>query len=190
MPMVCAKVLRFDVGLEKIKPMMLTRCDAYAVGDVVTIDTVSLVESVVGNVRLAVLVLLGSIGAIWFAGGWWGSAEIEEDTAFIVPSGATLTSVANALEEQGLIDNADGFLLRAKILGSGDPVQAGEFNLPAGSSQARILDTFQHGQPIRRLVTIPEGLPSTAAGIYGYLGYEMVRDAKSGKMSADQLTAA
>ncbi|MFN6934975.1 MAG: endolytic transglycosylase MltG, partial [Tsuneonella sp.] len=59
-----------------------------------------------------------------------------------------------------LIASSDSFLLRAKILGSGDPVQRGEFALPAGASPATILDTLQHGQVIRRFVTIPEGLPS------------------------------
>ncbi len=68
--------------------------------------------------------------------------------------------MASALEEEGHIGSADAFLLRAKILGSSDPVQAGEFELPAGSSPASILGTLQHGQPIRRFVTVPEGMPS------------------------------
>jgi UPF0755 protein len=108
----------------------------------------------------AIAALVLAIGAIWFASGWWGGADVEEDTNFIVPSGATLTSVANKLEDEGLIGSADGFLLRARILGSGDPIKAGEFLLPSGASPARILDTFQHGEVIRRFVTIPEGLPS------------------------------
>ena len=95
-----------------------------------------------------------------FAAGWWGAAQFEEDTAFIVPEGATLTSVARKLEAEGLIGSADGFLLRARLLGSGDPIKAGEFLLPGGASPATILDTLQHGTVIRRFVTIPEGLPS------------------------------
>ncbi len=108
-------------------------------------------------VALGVL-LLGA--AAWFAAGWWGVAEVEEDTSFLVPSGATLTSVAAKLEAEGLIGSADSFLLRAKVFGSGEPVKAGEFLLPGGSSAATILDTLQHGEVIRRFVTIPEGLPS------------------------------
>jgi UPF0755 protein len=104
------------------------------------------------------ILLLGALA--WFAGGWWGSAQLDEDTSFLVPSGATLTSVAGKLEAEGLIGSADSFLLRAKVFGSGDPVKAGEFLLPAGASPATILDTLQHGEVIRRFVTIPEGLPS------------------------------
>ena len=74
--------------------------------------------------------------------------------------GASLTSVADKLGDEGLIANPEGFLLRAKLFGSSDPIMAGEFLLPAGASNAQILDTFQHGEVIRRFVTIPEGLPS------------------------------
>ncbi|RPF72510.1 endolytic transglycosylase MltG [Aurantiacibacter spongiae] len=108
----------------------------------------------------AVGVLIVAVLAGWFLAGWYGSAEIEEDTAFIVPSGATLTSTANKLAQVGVIGDADGFLLRAKLLGSGDPVKAGEFMLAANDSPAGILDTLQHGEVIRRFVTVPEGMPS------------------------------
>lgn len=104
--------------------------------------------------------IVGALAFGWFAYGWYGSANVDKETAFTVPDGATLTSVARKLEEDGLVGSADAFLLRAKILGSGDPVQRGEFALPAGASPATILDTLQHGQVIRRFVTVPEGLPS------------------------------
>lgn len=108
----------------------------------------------------AAAALVALIGAFWFAAGWWGSADVEEDTNFIVPTGSTLTSVAQRLDDEGLIATSEGFLLRAKILGSSDPIQAGEFLIPAGASPAQILDTFQSGDVIRRFVTIPEGMPS------------------------------
>ena len=113
-----------------------------------------------GCLAAAALALILAVGAVWFLSGWWGSAEVEEDTTFIVPSGASLTSVADKLAEEGLISNPDGFLFRAKIFGSSDPIMAGEFLVPAGASNAAILDTFQHGEVIRRFVTIPEGMPS------------------------------
>ena len=106
------------------------------------------------------LVALGALVLIWFAWGWYGGGPLEKDGAFTVPDGATLTSVASKLEDEGLIGSSSSFLLRAKILGSGDPVQRGEFAIPAGASPAKILDTLQHGQVIRRFVTVPEGLPS------------------------------
>ncbi|MCA0902543.1 endolytic transglycosylase MltG [Qipengyuania aquimaris] len=108
----------------------------------------------------AVAALVIAAAAVWFASGWFGSAQIEEDTPFIVPSGSTLTSVANRMEDEGVVASADAFLLRAKIFGGGAPIQAGEFLLPANASQSQILDMFQSGDVIRRFVTIPEGMPS------------------------------
>ncbi|MBX7531980.1 endolytic transglycosylase MltG [Qipengyuania sp. 1XM1-15A] len=106
---------------------------------------------------IAVILLAG---AALFAGSRMGSATVEEDTAFIIPAGSSLTSVAQKLEDEGLITSSDGFLLRSKIFGGSDPIQAGEFMLSAGMSQSEILDAFQNGDVIRRFVTIPEGLPS------------------------------
>ena len=103
---------------------------------------------------------LAFVSLAWFAWGWWGASSIEKDTAFIVPSGASVASVAKKLEKEGLVASAEAFRLRARVFGSGDPIKAGEFNIPAGASPATILDTFQHGQAIRRFVTIPEGMPS------------------------------
>lgn len=113
-----------------------------------------------GCALLALLVAVAIAAAAWFGFGWYSSGPIEEDVAFIVPSGSTLTSAARKLEEEGHIHSADAFLLRAKIFGGNDPIKAGEFMLPAGASASQILDTFQHGEVIRRMITIPEGMPS------------------------------
>ena len=113
-----------------------------------------------GGLIVGIGLLLLVAGGAWFAAGWYGGSKISEDSQFVVASGSTLTSVARKLEEDGHIASADAFLLRAKVLGGGDPVQAGEFMLQAGMSSSQILETFQNGDVIRRFVTIPEGMPS------------------------------
>lgn len=90
----------------------------------------------------------------------FGSASVEEETSFVIPSGSSLTAVAEKLEDEGLISSADGFVLRARLLGGSTPIQAGEFQLEPGMSQAEMLRAFQQGDVIRRFVTIPEGMPS------------------------------
>ena len=89
-----------------------------------------------------------------------GSATVEDETSFIVPAGSSLTSVAEKLEDEGLISSANGFLLRAKLFGGSQPIQAGEFLLTPEMGQDAILDAFQNGDVIRRFVTVPEGMPS------------------------------
>lgn len=90
----------------------------------------------------------------------FGSASVEEETSFVIPSGSSLTAVAEKLEDEGLISSADGFVLRARLLGGSTPIQAGEFQLEPGMSQADMLRAFQQGDVIRRFVTVPEGMPS------------------------------
>lgn len=111
--------------------------------------------------KAAVLAALAAIVLALFAGNIaFGSATIAKDTAFVIPQGSTLTSVAAKLEKDGLVSSGDGFLLRAKLLGGGKPVQAGEFQLTADMDLGDILDAFQSGDVVRRFVTIPEGMPS------------------------------
>jgi UPF0755 protein len=94
--------------------------------------------------------------------GWvfLGSANIAKDTSFTIPAGASVASVAEKLEAEGLITSASGFLLQARLFGSNSPIQAGEFLLKPGMSQGDILAAFQSGDVVRRFVTIPEGMPS------------------------------
>ncbi|HSG56173.1 MAG TPA: endolytic transglycosylase MltG [Paracoccaceae bacterium] len=113
-----------------------------------------------GCALVGLLVVAALLAAAWLAFGWYSSGPVEEETAFIVPSGSTLTSAARLLEEEGLIGSADAFLLRAKVFGGSEPIQAGEFLLPEGASPSQILAIFQSGQVLRRFVTVPEGMPS------------------------------
>lgn len=91
---------------------------------------------------------------------WYADGPLEEDRNFIVPQGSSLASVADKMEEEGLLSSAEGFLLRAKILGGNAPIKAGEFAFPAGASPSRLLQLMQDGDVIDRMITIPEGLPS------------------------------
>jgi len=107
----------------------------------------------VGIIALAAIALVVLPGLL-------GEATIEEETPFLIPAGSSLSAVAKDLEAGGHITSADGFLLRARLFGSSDPIQAGEFSLSPGMSQGEILTAFQSGDVIRRFVTIPEGMPS------------------------------
>jgi UPF0755 protein len=108
---------------------------------------------------LAIIVLVAATAAVGML--WWSAGPKAGPHRITVAEGSTLASVARQLEAGGLIPgNATTFRGMAKVFGSGDPVQAGEFEIPAGASAARILDILQHGRPVVRLVTIAEGMPS------------------------------
>ncbi|MFM7403043.1 MAG: endolytic transglycosylase MltG [Erythrobacter sp.] len=100
---------------------------------------------------------LAALALAWTA---LGGATVAKDTGFVIPAGASVGSVAEKLEAEGLISSASGFVLQARLFGSAAPIQAGEFLLSPDMSQADILAAFQTGDVIRRFVTIPEGMPS------------------------------
>ena len=92
---------------------------------------------------------------------WWGSGPKPGPHTIIVEEGATLATVARQLDDAGAIPgNATTFRGFARVLGSSDPIQAGEFEIPKGMGGAAILDLLQHGKPVQRLITVPEGMPS------------------------------
>jgi len=110
---------------------------------------------------LAAVVALAVLVAGWaFLDGWYGAGPLQKETAFVVPDGSSLSSVADKLEKEGAIESASSFRLRARFLASGNPIKAGEFLLPKGASASRILSILQGGEVVRRFVTIPEGMPS------------------------------
>jgi UPF0755 protein len=105
----------------------------------------------------AVLVL--AAGA-FVAAPWYLSGSLARETAFIVPDGSSLGTIAVKLEKEGAIGSARAFRLRARLFGGGAPIKAGEFLLPKGASQAQILKVLQGDDILRRLVSVPEGMPS------------------------------
>ena len=92
---------------------------------------------------------------------WWGPGPAKKGVVVTIPQGTTLQGATDYLFYAGAIGGPRRrFYWLARFLGEGDPIQAGEFAVPEGASQADVLWLLQHGTPMQRLVTIPEGTPS------------------------------
>ncbi|SDC45046.1 UPF0755 protein [Sphingomonas sp. YR710] len=109
---------------------------------------------------IILLALMAGAGALWISRDWWAEGPLKQEVSFTVPAGASLGSAARALEKAGIIRSTTNFLRLARRFGALDPVRAGEFDIPARASGREVLDILQHGKPLQRLVTIPEGMPS------------------------------
>ncbi|NML92837.1 endolytic transglycosylase MltG [Novosphingobium olei] len=115
--------------------------------------------------KLAIIALaVALVGAGWlvhFFYGWYGPGPLGKETAFVVPAGASLGSVAPQLEREGVVASAATFRARARLLGGKEPIKAGEFTIPAGASGSLVLRILQGQEGVtQRLVTVPEGMPS------------------------------
>ena len=108
-----------------------------------------------------VLTVVALIGGGSVLRGWYGAGPLARPTAFIVPDGSTLGSLALKLQKDGAIRSASAFKLHARLLGGGaDDIKAGEFELPAHASESQILALLAEGETLNRFVMIPEGMPS------------------------------
>ena len=116
-----------------------------------------------GRLRIIALALLLVVGAygVHFLYGWYGSGPLVKDTTFSVPEGASLAGVAEKLEAEGIVASAGTFRNRARLLGGSEPLKAGEYTIPAHASGSAVLAILQgEGGEVRRMVTIPEGMPA------------------------------
>jgi len=92
---------------------------------------------------------------------WWAPGPKPGPHDVIIEEGATLGSAARQLDKAGAIPgSARTYYVMARLFGSSDPIQAGEFEIPRGMGGAAILDLLQHGHPAQRLITVTEGMPS------------------------------
>jgi UPF0755 protein len=110
-------------------------------------------------ILLPIVALLAAGGAFWAL--WAGPGPSAVPVTLIVEEGSSVARVADQLADAGAIRGGPRvFRAFARVFGSRDPIQAGEFLIPPRLSAAGLLDLLQHGRPVQRLVTIPEGMPS------------------------------
>jgi UPF0755 protein len=103
--------------------------------------------------------ILAALLVIYFL--WWAAGPRPGPHLVVVKEGSTVATVARDLEKQGAIPgSARTYRVMARLFGSGDPIQAGEFEIPKGMGGSAILDLLQHGKPVLRLITVTEGMPA------------------------------
>ncbi len=108
---------------------------------------------------IAAAVLLAAVAGN-FIYGWTAPGPLERETTVVIKPGSSITSAAQQLEKGGIVKSANAFVSRAKLFGATSTIKAGEFVIPAEASNSEILSILTGGKTIRRMVTIPEGMPS------------------------------
>ena len=82
--------------------------------------------------------LIGALLVSWLF--WFGGGS-SKATTIMVEEGATLGSLCPGLERKDLIPgNCTTYRAMARVLGSHDPIQAGEFEVPVRTGGAALLD--------------------------------------------------
>jgi len=103
--------------------------------------------------------ILAGMAASYFL--WIAPGGARTSQTIVVEEGANLSRLCPGLAKKRLIPgNCTTFRAMARLFGSHDPIQAGEFEIRKGMGGAAILDLLQHGKPVQRLITVTEGMPS------------------------------
>ena len=109
---------------------------------------------------IAAVIALGIAALVVIYLLWWGGGAARA-TTIMVEEGATLGRLCPGLERKHLIPgNCTTYRAMARLFGTRDPIQAGEFEVPAGTGGGALLDLLQHGRPVQRLITVTEGMPA------------------------------
>jgi cell division protein YceG involved in septum cleavage len=86
---------------------------------------------------------------------WRGGARDGQQ----VEQGDTLSSVADKLEEAGVIGSATVFKLESRVQGGETEIKAGEYRFVPGEDSEQILETLSSGESVSAFtITVPEGL--------------------------------
>ncbi|MER0237977.1 endolytic transglycosylase MltG [Fulvimarina sp. MAC8] len=100
-----------------------------------------------------------ALGAVFY----WGKGEFEnqgplnDEANFVVARNSSLNSIADGLEERGVISNAQIFKFGAKFSNVGNQLKAGEYAFDPGVSMRDVMEKIARGDSVQHAITIPEG---------------------------------
>ena len=112
------------------------------------------------------LLLLGGLTAGIAAAAFYGAVGISfgvpgphtSAITLVVPKGAGLNRVSQILADRGAIRRPRLFAMGARIHGTAERLQAGEFRIPARASMEEVLARLISGDVVQHRLTVPEGL--------------------------------
>ena len=82
---------------------------------------------------------------------------LQQPVIYVLPAGATLASVADALHKAGWLDQPWLWIRHARRSGDATRIKAGEYELQPGTTPAALLHQFVAGAVLMHQLTIPEG---------------------------------
>jgi len=129
-----------------------------------------------------IVLLVTVMGGALFIGRSMLVAEgpLDKTKNVLIPRGSGPATMAKVLEEQGAISHPRLFRIALMVGPTPKPIKAGEYEVPAHTSMAGLVELLQSGKVVQRRLTIPEG--TTTAEILDLL---RKTDALSGDITLD-----
>lgn len=112
------------------------------------------------SLLIALIVIGGAAlggGWVWLQNEWQKSGPTTEEHVFVVQPGESLSSVANRLEQEGIVRDDQLVRLKAKLDGTELSIKTGEYIIAPQASIADVLDVLIEGKAVLHKITLPEG---------------------------------
>ena len=107
---------------------------------------------------ICVAAILAGGAFFWVQGEFNKSGPLSTDKNLVIPRGTGVEGIANLLHREGVITNPLVFRIGVRLEDAQRGLRAGEFMFPAGASAHTVMSVLLNAQPVRRRITIPEGL--------------------------------
>lgn len=106
---------------------------------------------------LLLLTAAGTAGGLW----WWINAPASqagaEPVIFTVNKGSGVKTIANSLQQSGLLKDELPFILAVKLQGSGGALKAGQYSIKPGASPWELAIILKEGRTNLYRLPLPEG---------------------------------
>ena len=106
---------------------------------------------------LVLCLLIAALSALWLGFILTKANQLSGETAFEIKPGSSVTSIAEQLETNQLIDSALLFKVYIRLLNKTQQIKAGEFIIPAQQSMLDIVTLLSSGKAKQYSFTIVEG---------------------------------
>ncbi len=107
---------------------------------------------------LLLAVVIFSAGAFFYFKHQFSSVSVvKQNTSIMVSPGEGGSSIANELYRNGLIAEPWVFKVAILVTGNSSKLRSGEYAIPAGATQEKILNILLFDKPVFYKITLPEG---------------------------------
>ena len=112
------------------------------------------------GIALFFIVALAGAGGVYYYGNskFDAAGPLAEQKSIMIKRGQSSRSIAAALAREGFISHDKLFLLGLYANGANGKLQAGEYDIAAGTSMRGVMNMLVQGKAIQHKITVPEGL--------------------------------
>jgi len=114
---------------------------------------------IIAAILIAIALVVGG-GGYYAYSRFHAPGPQEQAEIVLIPQGASVGQAARTLQDAGVITSSDLFKWGTRFLGADRDIRAGEYEVPAHTSMAGILDILRSGDVVQHAFTVAEGLSS------------------------------